>query len=80
MVVSSVCSNAKGMLDIGVVDVYKRREKKNTHHVFLYKKYKFCVYMFEPVTDDATDRDRITVPSQPNVLWQVKIMKYKTIV
>ena len=53
MVVNSVCSNAKVMLDIGVVDVYKRREKKNTHHVFLYKKYKFCVYMFEPVTADT---------------------------
>jgi hypothetical protein len=30
MVVNSVCSNAKVMLDISVVDVYKRREKK-TH-------------------------------------------------
>ena len=39
MVVSSVCSNAKVMLDISVVDVYKRREKK--HSCVSVKKYKF---------------------------------------
>ena len=53
MVVNSVCSNAKVMLDIGVVDVYKRKEKQHTSCVFLYKKYKFCVYMFKPVTADT---------------------------
>ena len=58
MVVNSVCSNAKVMLDIGVVDVYKRREKQHTSCVFLYKKYKFCVYMFEPVTADTMQQDR----------------------
>jgi len=58
MVVNSVCSNAKVMLDIGVVDVYKRKEKQHTSCVFLYKKYKFCVYMFEPVTADTMQQDR----------------------
>ena len=42
MVVNSVCSNAKVMLDIGVVDVYKRREKKTHIMCFCTKSINFA--------------------------------------
>ena len=76
MVVSSVCSNAKVMLDISVVDVYKRREKKTHIMCFCTKSMNFactCLNQSPPIR--CNRQGRIIIPSQPNVLWQVKIMK-----
>ena len=52
MVVNSVCSNAKVMLDISVVDVYKRREKKTHIMCFCTKSINFactCLNQSPPI-------------------------------
>jgi hypothetical protein len=59
MVVNSVCSNAKVMLDIGVVDVYKRREKKTHIMCFCTKSINFACTMFKPVTARCNRQGRI---------------------
>jgi hypothetical protein len=57
MVVNSVCSNAKVMLDIGVVDVYKRREKKTHIMCFCTKSINFactCLNQSPPMQQTGT--------------------------
>ena len=62
MVVNSVCSNAKVMLDIGVVDVYKRREKKTHIMCFCTKSINFACTCLNQSPHDATDRDVLQSP------------------